>query len=318
MHFNKYDFHCKWLSDAHMPSFWGSALRGGFGKWLKKIGCVLKTQNCEECIVRESCVYGFVFETEILRNKQANVINARPHPIVIEPPFPAPKETFKENDFKFSLILFNKANDFFPHIFYAIFKLGKEDGIGAKCREGFGRFEINSVSCNGETLFSINKNELSKPSSFINLELLPYERNGCNLLEMFFQTPFRVKYDGRFCRTIPFHVLVRAALRRISSLETAYGAGEPELDYKGLISRAEKVKTVSSDLKWQEIPRFSARQKRKMLIGGPVGRVSYKGDGLSEFVPLLKYCETVHLGKQTFFGLGKIKIELGANQHEVF
>ena len=44
-----------------------------------------------------------------------------------------------------------------------------------------------------------------------------------------------------------------------------------------------------------------------MLMGGIVGTVSYTGD-LAEFLPLLRLCETFHLGKQTTFGLGKLTI----------
>ncbi len=44
-----------------------------------------------------------------------------------------------------------------------------------------------------------------------------------------------------------------------------------------------------------------------MKFGGIVGKAIYKGD-LTPFYPLLKYCEEVHLGKQTAFGLGKIAV----------
>jgi len=311
VYIQQYIFHCSWLTDAFMPNYWGSALRGGFGKWLKKVGCILRIAKCNGCVVRPSCAYGFVFETESSDYAKTGRINARPHPVVIEPPVPSPKETRIGDSFTFSMILMDRANDFFPHIFYSILKLGKEDGLGARNRQGYGRFTIESVLCDSEVLFSHDQSELKRPSSLRKLELGANSHEDLDYLQVFYETPFRVKHNGRFCRDIPFHVLVRAALRRISSLEAAYGAGEPNLDYRGLISRAEKVETESSELRWEEIPRFSARQKRKMLIGGPVGRVSYKGDGLSEFVPLLKYCETVHIGKQTFFGLGKIEIELG-------
>jgi CRISPR/Cas system endoribonuclease Cas6 (RAMP superfamily) len=44
-----------------------------------------------------------------------------------------------------------------------------------------------------------------------------------------------------------------------------------------------------------------------MLMGGITGKVRYSGN-LTEFIPLIKFCEKVHIGKQTSFGLGKIKI----------
>jgi Uncharacterized conserved protein (DUF2276). len=45
-----------------------------------------------------------------------------------------------------------------------------------------------------------------------------------------------------------------------------------------------------------------------MLMGGMIGRVSYRGR-LGEYLPLLDFCEKVHIGKATTFGLGKIHVQ---------
>ena len=44
-----------------------------------------------------------------------------------------------------------------------------------------------------------------------------------------------------------------------------------------------------------------------MLMGGMLGYAAYEGD-INEFLPFLKAGEKLHLGKQTTFGLGKIKL----------
>jgi len=44
-----------------------------------------------------------------------------------------------------------------------------------------------------------------------------------------------------------------------------------------------------------------------MFMGGMIGSVSYEGQ-LAEYLPLLRFCEQVHIGKNTSFGLGKIRI----------
>ena len=312
----KYDFDCSWLSNAYMPPYWGSALRGGLGKWLRQTSCILKTRNCNGCAVRASCAYGFIFETENIQSGQRKGnINVRPHPIVLELPFPCDFSTDEGMGFRFSILLMDRANEFFHHILFSIVKLGLEDGIGARTRQGYGRFQVDSVRCGDEVVYDRKGAEIKKPSALRKLDLdeMSIKKKaevcmGKNNLEVKFETPFRVKYKGRFSQKVPFHLLIRTALRRLSSLEAAYGQGEPEIDYSGLIKAAEEIKTVREDLRWAEVPRYSSRQKSKMMIGGPVGTVTYKGDDLGRFLSFLKYCEVVHLGKQTFFGFGKMRV----------
>ena len=98
-------------------------------------------------------------------------------------------------------------------------------------------------------------------------------------------------------------------LRRISSLFACYAAGEPDLDYKGLLKRAENIKIVDNSLKWHSWERYSNRQKQRMPMGGILGTVEYKGR-LDEFLPLLDFSSKVNLGKNTSFGLGKIYAEV--------
>ena len=45
-----------------------------------------------------------------------------------------------------------------------------------------------------------------------------------------------------------------------------------------------------------------------MLMGGMIGAVTYTGD-VTEFLPLIRFCEKVHIGKQTTFGLGKFSFK---------
>ena len=90
---------------------------------------------------------------------------------------------------------------------------------------------------------------------------------------------------------------------------TAFDGGEPALDYKQLVARAGAVTTEASDLKWIDWTRYSRRQKSTMQLGGLTGSVTFRGD-IAEFLPLLDFCTQVHIGKQTSFGLGRIRTAL--------
>jgi len=104
-------------------------------------------------------------------------------------------------------------------------------------------------------------------------------------------------------------VLVRGALRRVSSLMDYYDNEEPLLDYRGMVQRASLVSIVDRRVQWHDWRRYSFRQDQAMLLGGMLGSVTYEGK-LGEFIPLIELCSKIHLGKQTSFGLGKIRVEI--------
>jgi len=95
-------------------------------------------------------------------------------------------------------------------------------------------------------------------------------------------------------------------LRRVSSLFSVYDGKEPELDYRGMVKRAEEVRMVKNELQWHDWRRYSFRQDQAMLLGGMIGSVTYSG-ALGEFIPLIELCARLHIGKQTTFGLGKFE-----------
>jgi len=104
---------------------------------------------------------------------------------------------------------------------------------------------------------------------------------------------------------------MRVLLRRLSNLAYFHCGTELNLDFRGLIAAAEQIETVTSDLRWYDWERYSARQDVRMKLGGFVGRVTYRGD-LQPFLPLLRLGEVVHIGKGTSFGLGKYVLEAAA------
>jgi hypothetical protein len=296
MIYEKYGFRCVFETDAILPPYKGSTFRGVFGHALKKVVCALKRQECEECLLKEKCVYSFVFE------------NAFIHPYVIEPPDTSKTIYSAGDQFDFNLLLFGKATSFLPYFIYAFDIIGKE-GIGKRINGKAGRFRLESVSSDGRQVYSTNDGKILQNDFANKLSLSDFRDKAgrLNSVEICFRTPLRLKYRNHLESKLPFHVLVRAMLRRVSSLENSYGDGEPDIEYSELVKNAEKVSTTASTLGWFDWKRYSNRQEQSMLMGGITGNVTYSGE-IAEFLPLIKYCEYVHLGKQTSFGLGKIEI----------
>ncbi|MCG2749687.1 MAG: CRISPR system precrRNA processing endoribonuclease RAMP protein Cas6 [Desulfobulbaceae bacterium] len=312
MLFGRYIFQCRFTSPATLPAFKGSMLRGAFGHALKKVVCALRRKTCADCLLSETCVYSLIFEPHAIpadRGNNRTRTAVRPHPYVLQPPADNGRAYEKGDAFLFGLTFFGTANDFLPHIIYAVAQMG-ETGLGRKEENGRGCFNLAAVEADGVRLYDGDKKILLQGHTLKALDLLPPPTNHVTSLTVKLLTPLRLKHDNRFQQTLPFHLLIRAALRRISTLEEAFGQGEPQLDYRGLVSRAEQVVTKESDCCWVDIERYSNRQKTGMLMGGLLGTLIYEGE-LAEFLPLLEYCEVTHLGKQTAFGLGRILIGAG-------
>ena len=310
MLFNRYDFTCRFKTDAELPYYKGSTFRGVFGRALKKVVCALKQQDCETCLLNTKCIYVQVFETPASANPTDSRMAAPPHPFVIEPPLTIRTHFPTGSAFNFSLLLMGEANNYLPYFIYAFEQMG-EIGIGKKISQYRGRFLLENVRTNGAEIYSSSDQKLTMtgPVKKLDLKSLQESQDKDLCLKLTMETPLRLKFNNRLQANLPFHILVRAMLRRISSLMNAYGNGEPSLDYLGLVKKAEGIKTVDKTLSWYDWQRYSFRQDKKMLMGGMTGSVTYEGP-INEYLPLIEFCEQVHLGKQTTFGLGKIKTEM--------
>ncbi len=305
MQFGKYDFHSVFNSDAILPRYKGSTFRGAFGIALKNVACALKHQDCRRCQLLKSCAYFRIFENAQPQEGDGNGV--RPHPFVIEPPDSAKSRFSNGDEFNFSILLFGFANGYLPYFVYAFEEMGKI-GIGRLLegsRPGYDLVRVTSSSrivYEGTDGFVLMGCEIDMPFD----EGL--EDDGREFeITIRIETPLRLKFQNKFHTELPFHILTRSMLRRISILNNHFGNGEPNLDYVGLIKRASDVETVDSSLEWLDWTRFSNRQQVRMQLGGMVGEITYRGR-LSEFLPLIRYSSKVHLGKATTFGLGKIEM----------
>lgn len=296
MFYGRFTFTTELNTEAILPPFKGSTFRGAFGSALKRVVCALKRQDCDSCLLASRCVYAFFFEKK----------DGHPHPFLIEPPLTIKTHFEPGVPFEFNLLLFGRALDYLPYCIYAFEQVG-QIGIGKRINGKRAGFVLKAVASNGNIIYTSSDRRLIK-ADFASKFTLQSPPAGIKCITVHLKTPLRVKHENHLKAELPFHVLIRAALRRIASLFACYGPGEPALDYKGLVKRAQAIETTESNLRWFDWQRYSNRQEVRMLLGGMVGSVSYQGD-VGEFLPLLRIGEEAHLGKQTTFGLGKITIE---------
>ena len=310
MLYGKYRFTCRFKTDAILPFYKGSTFRGVFGHALKRVVCAIKQVECTDCVLKQRCVYAMVFETPIaVAPPEGARVSAPPHPFVIEPPLTDLRHYAAGDRVQCGLVLFGETNRNLSYFVYAFEQMGKI-GIGKRIRGKRGRFFLESVNAGDREIYSCRDRTLLQisPVRHLNLTEAVSPAPGICRVSIVLETPLRLKFKSEFQAALPFHVLVRAMLRRMSSLCDVWDDGEPALDYKGLVERAKAVRITHNDLRWFDWRRYSNRRERKMFMGGLVGSATYEGH-LGEYLPLMAFSEKAHLGKNTSFGLGKIRAE---------
>ncbi len=295
-----------------LPSYKGSTFRGGFGNVFKKIVCALKKRDCLDCMLKDKCIYCYIFETPppsstaIMRK-----YTTAPHPFIIEPPLEKKTIYKPDEQISFALTLIGRAIDYISYFIYTFDELGRT-GIG----KGRGQFALQTVTShdsedNSVKIYSSDTKTIKSLSpSYLSPIYNHSESNTFNLklLTLNFLTPTRIIYDGHLTLDLEFHILIRQLLRRISLLSYFHcGADISDWNFKEIIEKARDVKVKESNLKWHDWERYSARQDTKMKMGGFIGEITFEGN-IEPFIPLINAGEILHVGKGTSFGLGKYQI----------
>jgi len=313
--FAQFTFEMKALDILLLPAYKGSTLRGAFGHMFKKVVCALPNKDCSTCLLKEKCIYSYVFETPPASDTQVmRKYKAAPHPFIIEPP-PEKKRGYKPGDgVSFGLTLIGRAIDYLPYFIYTFDELGKA-GLG----RGRGRYELKEVRSrthepagNNNSLMYTSETKTLKaftPQTLaFNTEISDCSNPGTELLTLSFLTPTRITYNGSLAVDLEFHVLIRQLLRRLSLLSYFHcGIDIAGWDFKGMIEAAKTINVKEKNLIWHDWERYSNRQETRMKMGGFVGDITFEGN-LQPFIPLIKAGEIVHIGKGTGFGLGKFLI----------
>ncbi|MFV1950447.1 MAG: CRISPR system precrRNA processing endoribonuclease RAMP protein Cas6 [Nitrospinota bacterium] len=292
-----------------LPPYKGSTFRGGFGHAFKRIVCVVRNKGCADCILKEKCVYSFIFETPPPSNttRMRKYISV-PHPFIITPPMAKKREYKEGEELTFKLTLIGKAIDYLPYFIYTFEELSRI-GIG-KGKKRFRLLHVRNRYSDGKeaTIYDSTDKILKNSYQPITMQGLLQNSFPDKLLHIRFHTPTRIVYNQKLTMDLEFHVLIRSLIRRISNLSYFHCNGDPSgFDFKGIIKSAEEIKTKTRDLFWYDWERFSGRQDTKMKLGGFMGDIVFEGD-MEEFKPYILLGSFIHAGKGTTFGLGEYEI----------
>lgn len=277
------------LDAFRLPAFAGSMFRGCLG-WALQDVC-------------SASGYRYLFETSSDQSGQQDAAR----PFVLLPPLDQ-RELRRDDRFVLELHLFGQACEFVSTFVSALQRMGRA-GLGSTQA----RFELTRItSLEGrhrwvcyDVIQGWQRAYIPQPvglGAFAN----SVPEGTATSLELDFVTPTRLVHQGRPVQIPEFHITLRALARRLQQLLQHHGDTALDADVPGWIREAGRVQLVSDQTRWQDWERTSARQQRKHVMGGLVGRATYEGQFPVEWLEMLSVCRVLHLGKATTFGMGRV------------
>lgn len=287
-------------SDGQMPSFPGSAIRGAFGRSLKRLVCVMRLRPCEGCPLEFTCLYTTVFETRQnpsveLTKRLANP----PHPFVLKVAFLRNRRFRKGDRLTMGVNFFGSTILAAPFVLSAFDRAG-EHGLGADRL----RFRLASVFPTGRTEEWYSGCPYPRPEI---QEGAPKVQKAESQFRL--TTPMRILSGGKLLdhnelRPDNFAMQI---FRRLMLLTKSYGHPEHLKVSNDMKCRAQLLRFSVCDLSWKRLQRYSSRQSVTHSISGLVGTVGIDFHDAPEWGEILAWAPIIHAGKGTAMGLGRLE-----------
>lgn len=275
------------LEQAELPPFLGSTLRGAIGQALLQTDKEAST---------------FLYKNGEESDTDKKQVIAKPY-MIIPPESKWPQTIIgREEKLNFEFLLFGNATQYATSLILALENIQKI-GLGAY-RYPFCLYEI----VNSYTQRIIWRKDIRYKTPRISTTAIPcFELKQVTGVIVKICTPLRIRHGGQMVRNITFEVLIRNITNRIRMLTERYGGWIDQTEVERLQILAAQVRTVREKLRIEKLERYSNRAKRKMDFSGLMGELEYEGN-LTSFVPWLYAAQRLNIGRNTTFGMGKIKV----------
>ncbi|MBT3473414.1 MAG: CRISPR system precrRNA processing endoribonuclease RAMP protein Cas6 [Gammaproteobacteria bacterium] len=305
----RYRFHFSADSPFESRGFQGSAWRGALGHALRKTVCVTRERVCEQCILYESCIYPYIFETPPPKNSELmRLYHTVPHPYVLQLPFPGIESQTSKGMVTLGLVLIGKAQQQLPYLIHALQRAGLK-GIGPK-RTLLKLEKVEQSSYPGESGWQT----IFRPEQKLQDqgEANPRSPTLNGKIEITLLTPFRTKRQGHLLTPeyFTFSSFFSPLLRRVAMLQNFHGErvvveSNETVDFYQLTEQSREVDVSNKDIHWKEWTRYSSRQGTKMQMGGVVGTFEILAEQIAPLQEWLWIGQWTHNGKAATMGLGR-------------
>ncbi len=294
-------------SDISLAPYAGSMLRGIFGHGLYKLRINdTIAESLSDIDKYKLCPYRMIFEPPQLKNPVYGITDI-PVPYVIVPPLDGKRLYQQGACFTFHITLIGNAIQKLPYVVHA-FDIALQHGVGRKNPQGhLGNAILQSVSCDNHIIWDDQQKTILPYTPYLSVKSIQTAQSNIHLI---LETPLRLQQEGVLIThpdLITAERLLMSAVRRVCTLMTIHTDTDIHMDFARLRNLAHTI-NIQQDIKFHNWTRYSSRQQQKMDLGGWVGHITLTGD-ITPFLPYLQLAQYTHIGKNTPFGLGKIRIQ---------
>jgi hypothetical protein len=285
------------------PGKAGNVIRGALGHTFKRFVCQASCPGAKTCDQRFTCAYARLFEPTARTEGPSGLVDW-PRPFVIRATHLDGRRFRPQENFDFDFFVFELKDPALAYFAFSFSQLLREGlGPGRAATELIAIHELDEARkvraqiFDGHTLLEQHPIML-----FLQADARPVDR-----AEVRFLTPTEIKGAGQILREPDFGVLFARIRDRLHTLRQLYGRGPLPLDFSAMGKRAQQVKLVRNNTRWETHERSSGKTGQTHPLAGFVGTAEYQGD-LAEFLPYLRAASWTGVGRQTTWGKGHIEV----------
>lgn len=271
-----------------VPAFAGALWHAVLGPALRAEACQAGVEACSDgpCRHPERCPFAIVMQSAPGGRAAAPLANVArvPGPLVFDTAPWRPWRLAGGEEFSIRFTMMGRVPGLADVAARALERAGEQ---------GFGRDRVRATYLGGSEMIvspSVQRGVLGGP------------------LVLRAVTPLRLKRGGAFVREFDLAVLARDLSFRVAALGHYHGGLPWPAPWRAVAADAAAARIEGVDMRWVEAARFSARQERRIVLGGLIGQVELHDVGPS-LRTLLAAGTLFHAGKGAALGLGQIAID---------
>ncbi len=279
------------------PHFAGSALRGAFGRALRRAACITGKSTCTGCPLRNNCAYGVVFDPAAhAQPLHPSFRDGLPRYLIQAPALGACSLATGQNQ-SFDLLLLPGTYAHHSFIEHTLRRMVEQELMEA------GLFKMIGMQSSEHHLAKLDHTQKAPAA--------PHNDDNTAHITLRWLTPLRLQHQGKPVfkpQQLDAPTLLRALLRR--HLQWCQIADQPAPDMQTQTASASACTLDTRQLQWHDIQRHSGTQNQKIPLGGLIGSATLSGPSaaLHGMMPLLQLGEQIHIGKETVMGLGRYQL----------